>query len=60
MDKPYPIIRRHRRSLIIEDAPPVAVPPTPPVQPGGRPQGLEPAKIVKPDDADNATSTDTP
>jgi hypothetical protein len=55
----FPIIRRKRRPLIEADAPPVA-PKTALVQPVVNVPKVEPAKISKPDDADNATSTDAP
>ena len=55
----HPIIRRKRRPLIIEDVPPIPTKPAP-VQPVVKVPEVEPAKITKPDDADNATSTDTP
>ena len=59
MDKPYPIIRRKRHPLIIEDVPPIPTK-TEPVQPLVKTPEVEPAKIVKPDDADNASRTAAP
>jgi hypothetical protein len=60
MDKlPYPYIRRKRRSLIIEDAPPIPTK-TAPVQPVVNAPEVEPAKISKPDDAENTSSTAAP
>ena len=51
MDKlPYPYIRRKRRSLIIEDAPPSPTK-TEPVQPVVKAPEVEPADKPKDDDA---------
>ena len=59
MNNLHPIIRRKRRPLIEPDVPPIPTN-TKPVQPVVKVPEVEPAKITKPDDADNATSTDTP
>ena len=48
----YPIIRRKRRPLVAEIVPLVPTE-TAPVQPVGKTPEVEPAKITKPDDAEN-------
>jgi hypothetical protein len=58
MDKLYPIIRRKRRPLVA-DVPPIPTK-TEPVQPVVKTPEVEPAKISKPDDAENITSPDAP
>jgi hypothetical protein len=55
----HPIIRRKRRPLIEPDFPLNPTNPKP-VQPVVKTPEVEPAKIVKPDDADNAYSSDAP
>ena len=59
MNNLHPIIRRKRRPLIEPDVPPIPTN-TKPVQPVVKTPAAEPAKIVKPDDADNASSTAAP
>jgi len=54
----FPIIRRKRRPLV-EDVPPIPTK-TDPVQPVVKAPEVEPAKISKPDDAQNITSPDAP
>jgi hypothetical protein len=63
MDKLYPIIRRKRRPLVEQNAEtlkPEILKSEAPVQPIGRPQGLEPAEISKFDDAAIPLTTETP
>jgi hypothetical protein len=55
----HPIIRRKRRPLIEPDVPPIPTK-TAPVQPVVKTPEVEPAKIVKPDDAENTSSTAAP
>lgn len=59
MDKLYPIIRRKRRPLVVEDVPPI---PTKiqPVQPVAEKQLVEPAKHKKTADADKTSSPAAP
>ncbi len=56
----HPIIRRKRRPLIEPVVPPVAVPQAPPVQPVVKSREVKAAKIVKPDDDENTSSTAAP
>ena len=59
MDKLYPIIRRKRRPLIVENVPPIPTK-NEPVQSVVKAPEVEPAKISKPEDAENITSPDAP
>jgi hypothetical protein len=59
MDKLYPIIRRKRRPLYVEDVPPISSK-TKPVQSVAKKPAVEPAKISKPDDAESPATNAAP
>jgi len=58
MDKLYPIIRRKRRPLVVEDVPPIPIK-TEPVQPVAERPLVEPAKISEPDDGKNLSNAES-
>jgi hypothetical protein len=59
MDKLYPIIRRKRRPLVVEDVLPIPTK-TKPVQSVAEKPLIEPAEISKSDDAAIPPTTETP
>jgi hypothetical protein len=59
MDKLFPIIRRKRRPLFIEDAPLIPANHKP-VPPAVRPPGLEPAKKPKADNGKSSATSEAP
>ena len=58
MDKLFPIIRRQRRPLIVEDVPPIPSK-TEPVQSVLTTPKVEPAKISKPDNGKNLSNPES-
>ena len=55
----FPIIRRKRRPLVVEDVPPIPTK-TEPVQPVVKTPLVDPAEISKSDDAAIPSTTETP